>query len=144
MVLKPRMRAPDWTGGGNPAKAAKCLQFAPKKGQRGSDDPWFDPRQAEDCLEVCNGVADGRICPKRQLCLEWAVINNEAAGVWGGMFPHDRRQMRLDRREDPYLEITWHPPTPKDPNLAEDEEEDLLLDDEDEEEEEPEELLALL
>lgn len=138
MVLKPRLLAPDWRGGGKPGQAAKCLIFeTPEDGR----DPWFDPKQAEDCLEVCNGDADGIVCPLRPKCLEWAVINNEAAGVWGGMLPHDRRRIRLDRKEDPYLEIEWHAPTPKDPSLVED---DLLLGAEEYEEYEDEVYLLLV
>ncbi|MEV4454402.1 WhiB family transcriptional regulator [Microbispora sp. NPDC049633] len=130
MVLKPRIPAPDWFGGGNEAKAAKCIKFrAPR---RGGKDPWFDRKQADDCVEFCNGDADGRVCPLRHACLEWAVINNEATGIWGGMHPHDRRNIRFARKEDPYLEITWHPPTPKIPDL--DEDDFLLEDDEDEDE----------
>jgi len=120
VVLKPRIPAPDWTAGGNPAKAAKGLRFRPTRENK----PWFDEDQFEDCLAICNGDYDGRVCPMRQQCLEFSIINNEAWGVWGGMLPHDRKAIRIARRQNPYLEIAWHPPTPVNPDDGSD---DLLL-----------------
>lgn len=123
MVLKPRAEAPLWDGLGNPNKAAKCLKFAPESW--GSD-------EEDDQLEaasICNGNADGKICPIRAECLAWSLINNEQYCVYGGMLPHDRRKMRLARRADPHMEIEWHPPTPRDPLDVEPEPE---LDDEEE------------
>ncbi|MDP9870424.1 MULTISPECIES: WhiB family transcriptional regulator [Streptosporangium] len=122
MVLKPRVKAPDWRAAGNDTKAAKCLKFPPDL-SRGYD-PWFDVEYEIDCLDICNGESDGRRCPMRDTCLDFALINNETGGVWGGMLPHDRRNLRLARRADPYLELKWHPPTPKPSDFDED---DLLL-----------------
>jgi len=117
VVLKPRINAPDWTAGGNQEKAAKCIRFPPDRDS--GYDPWFDPEFEQDCLDVCNGTWDGKVCPMRQECLEFSIINNEAFGVWGGLPPHDRKEIRKARRKDPYMEIKWFPPTPRLPELCE-------------------------
>ncbi|MFD9947216.1 MULTISPECIES: WhiB family transcriptional regulator [Nonomuraea] len=130
MVLKPRTRAPDWSASGNPTRAAKCLPFRPNPRR----DPWFDPAQYSDALAVCNGEADGLVCPMRQQCLEFACINNESIGIWGGLPPHDRRALRWERkahlknpktRTTPW-EWTWHPPTQQESADLEAEESPLL------------------
>lgn len=110
MVLRPRAEAPDWLGGGNPDRAGKCTRFTVSR----DHDPWFDPDLEADAMDICNGWSDGIVCPMRQACLEWSLINNEKHGVWGGMLPHDRLAMRIGRREDPYYPWDWHPPTPYD------------------------------
>lgn len=33
-------------------------------------------------------------CPVRQMCLEYALKNNEDHGVWGGRTPEERFKMR--------------------------------------------------
>lgn len=37
-------------------------------------------------------------CPIRNKCLEYALVANEQAGVWGGMSPAERRAMRRASR----------------------------------------------
>jgi len=34
------------------------------------------------------------ICPVAKTCLEYALEANETDGVWGGLAPHERKQMR--------------------------------------------------
>ncbi|MDP9806821.1 WhiB family redox-sensing transcriptional regulator [Trueperella bonasi] len=41
--------------------------------------------QAERAKAVC------AICSVKQTCLDWAVANNQDAGVWGGMSEDERR-----------------------------------------------------
>lgn len=116
MVLKPRAEAPQWDGYGNGDQSAKCLSHPPTR----EHDPWFSSEELS-AAAICNGSKDGRMCPLRDKCLTWALINNEQYGVWGGMLPHDRRAMRLAKRVNPYLEWLWHPPTPIDELLTDDE-----------------------
>lgn len=33
-------------------------------------------------------------CPVRNLCLEYALINDEVDGLWGGMTPKERAKLR--------------------------------------------------
>lgn len=120
MVLKPRAEAPQWDGFGDESQAAKCLEHPPTK----EHDRWFDDELA--AAAICNGDDGGQKCPIRDACLTWALINNEQHGVWGGMLPHDRLAQRLAKRLDPYMEFMWHPPTPNDQPLSD--EEQALLD----------------
>jgi hypothetical protein len=109
MVLHLRQEAPDWT-------SAKCLGQA-----TGPDnDPWFDneadgfSNDTEEAREFCNGTVDGRVCPIRERCLLFALVNNERFGVWGGTSEVDRRAIRKmwpwPGGSDPHPEWTWHPP----------------------------------
>jgi len=54
--------------------------FFPEKGGR------TDP-----ALRVCAS------CPVSQLCLEYALANNERFGVWGGKSERQRRKILLER-----------------------------------------------
>lgn len=60
---------------------------------RGHDvDLWF-PRPGQTALEavaVCNR------CPVQPECLEWAIVNVEDHGIWGGM--SERQRVLLRRR----------------------------------------------
>lgn len=38
-------------------------------------------------------------CPVKDLCLEWALENDERYGVWGGTTENERKQLRKDRKE---------------------------------------------
>lgn len=123
MVLKPRAEAPQWDGFGDENRAAKCLKHPPTK----EKDLWFDQDELA-AAAVCNGNDGEPMCPIRNECLVWALLNNEKYGVWGGMLPHDRLAQRLAKRLDPYLEWMWHPPTPNDQPLSEEELASLDLD----------------
>lgn len=103
-MMKLRTNSPRWFNDDNSDKEAKCTSFP---GTRDYD-PWFgtaDATQAEDAQEmeeakaICHGSADGRQCPLLAQCLEFALINNERFGVWGGTTPEERRQIRKVRRE---------------------------------------------
>lgn len=85
MVMQPRIPGPNWV-----ALGAKCIHFRPERDK----DPWFDPESETDCIDICNGISDGKICPVRDKCLEYACINNESYGVWGGMTAEQRHQLR--------------------------------------------------
>lgn len=38
-------------------------------------------------------------CPVREACLQYALVTNQAAGVWGGLDAADRRRMRRRLRD---------------------------------------------
>jgi WhiB family transcriptional regulator, redox-sensing transcriptional regulator len=48
--------------------------------------------QIEAAKEVCHQ------CNARELCLEFALITNQDAGVWGGTSEEERRDIRRARR----------------------------------------------
>lgn len=50
----------------------------------GSPNPSLHP-----AIKLC------KACPVRQLCLEFAIINKEAYGIWGGL--NSRQRFRLRR-----------------------------------------------
>ena len=85
-----RKRPPDWDSGVWRQRAA-C---------RDSDPDLFFPigdtgpavEHAEAAKAVC------RQCPVRVDCLEYALISNQEAGVWGGATEEERRQLRRQRR----------------------------------------------
>lgn len=78
MVLRLRQPAPNWD-------LSKCKGFGTA--------PWFD-EDSGPAIEFCNGDADGVICPLREACLGFALLNNERFGVWGGTSEQDRRLTR--------------------------------------------------
>jgi hypothetical protein len=75
-------------------------------------DPFFDDE--EDAVEFCNGDADGVVCPLRDRCLLFALTNNSAWGVYGGMTEDDRRALRkkwpLRSGKEPRPEWVWLAP----------------------------------
>ncbi|WP_442939218.1 WhiB family transcriptional regulator [Nonomuraea sp. SYSU D8015] len=111
MVLRLRIPSINWGSAG-----ARCVHHARP---HIDDDPWFDPAQYPEVLGVCNGndVYDGP-CPARDYCLRFACVNNESAGTWGGMLPHDRHKLRQEAKATgiPLKEVNWewHPPTEPD------------------------------
>jgi WhiB family redox-sensing transcriptional regulator len=60
------------------------------------DPEWFFPvgdtgpalREVAAAKAVCAG------CPVARECLDWALRMGEAAGVWGGTTPEERRVLR--------------------------------------------------
>lgn len=67
---------------------ALCSQMDPEL--------WF-PQPWED--ETPAKLICGR-CPVREACLAHALNANEEYGVWGGLSPEERREMRRCRRDD--------------------------------------------
>jgi len=52
---------------------------------------WFPGRRVDErpAVQICGG------CPVRQECLDYAVGHGELLrGVWGGLSPRERRQLR--------------------------------------------------
>lgn len=64
---------------------ANCLGIDP--------DLFFPERGAstKDAKEVC------RSCVVREDCLEYALVNGEKFGIWGGMSERERRRIRRQR-----------------------------------------------
>jgi WhiB family redox-sensing transcriptional regulator len=51
-----------------------------------------------DGLGVQRAKAVCSDCPSRQTCLDYALDNHIALGVWGGTSVQERRQIRKQRR----------------------------------------------
>lgn len=61
---------------------AECLNFPPQT---------FFP---EDSVGVDRAKRICERCPVMRYCLEYALVNNEHDGVWGGKSERERRNMR--------------------------------------------------
>ncbi len=68
--------------------AANCLGVDP--------DLFFPERGAStrEAKEVCRG------CVVRLQCLEFALVNGEKFGIWGGLSERERRRLRRQRAQD--------------------------------------------
>lgn len=95
--MKLRSMAPQWFHD-DPTKTAKCALFPATR----EYDPWYgdteDEDESEEAKAICNGTFDGTPCPLLALCLEFAMVNNERYGVWGGMRPDERADLRKERK----------------------------------------------
>ncbi|MEU1816056.1 WhiB family transcriptional regulator [Streptomyces roseifaciens] len=104
MGIRALTSAPDWSPGHHRGEA-KCRDVSLRPTRR--RDVFFDDEDL--ALAICNGNHDGIVCPRRTECLYVAMVNREAYGVWGGMTPGERLDMRLRYPGMPER-WTWHPP----------------------------------
>ena len=51
-----------------------------------------DPSHARQARKICAA------CDVQAECLEFALVNRECFGIWGGLSERQRRTMRKDRR----------------------------------------------
>jgi WhiB family redox-sensing transcriptional regulator len=61
----------------------------------GVDPDLFFPERGASTREA-KGVCRG--CVVRDDCLEYALVNGEKFGIWGGLSERERRQLRRQRR----------------------------------------------
>jgi WhiB family redox-sensing transcriptional regulator len=72
----------DWTHDGLCSQADPNAWFPEEFKGRGR---WHQEQVAKSiCID----------CPVRTQCLEWALTNHEAHGIWGGMTAQERRHLR--------------------------------------------------
>jgi WhiB family redox-sensing transcriptional regulator len=72
------------------------LSWRQRAACRGVDPDIFYPssdEEAEEAKAIC------RVCPVRESCLEYAIINRERDGVWGGATERERRRIIRQRRK---------------------------------------------
>lgn len=108
MVIHSRATPPDWTdeeGGGT--EGALCRKFPVSRDPDGlvRNDAWF--QDAENALPVCNGEWSDSPCPLRKSCLLMALVNNDHAGVWGGMTGPQRRWIRRNVPRARWFDDPW-------------------------------------
>jgi len=65
--------------------------------QQTDPDAWFPEGgtpnpQMQPAIQLCNA------CPVRELCLQFALVNNEAHGIWGGMNSRQRQRLRKSNK----------------------------------------------
>ncbi|MFG2225357.1 WhiB family transcriptional regulator [Streptomyces sp. NPDC048644] len=69
-----------------------------------SKDGTFGRARVSAARELCAG------CPVRQACEDWAVKAGEPDGIWGGLTPRDRAELRSARSRDRHdcgTETAW-------------------------------------
>ena len=66
------------------SELAACLNF--------ELDIWYDRTKYGDAKSICNR------CPVRTQCLNFAIENREAHGIWGGKSPWERRRIAAARK----------------------------------------------
>ena len=74
-----------------PAPARFAARWRELAACRGTDLEVFFPERGESAgpaRQVCAG------CPVRQACLDYAITNRIAYGVWGGLTERERRTLR--------------------------------------------------
>lgn len=104
MVMILRTNQPEFA-----ARGANCVRTKVSR----EYDPWFGIGDSiDEAVKICNGTDSGIVCPVRHDCLIWALKNNEASGIYGGMYEDDRTRLRRFTKEKDWK---WHPPTPREP-----------------------------
>lgn len=63
---------------------------------QGLDPDIFYPASEDDADEAKAICAQ---CNVRQVCLEYALVNRERDGVWGGLTDRERRRLARQRRK---------------------------------------------
>jgi hypothetical protein len=62
-----------------------------------NDPDWWWPETVHDsCIPVAVAICFG--CPVRDLCLDYAIRNDEREGIWGAMTSAQRNQLKAERR----------------------------------------------
>ncbi len=72
------------------------LSWRQRAACRGVDPDVFYPatdEEAEPAKAIC------AVCPVRSACLEYALVNRERDGVWGGATEKERRRLVRQRRK---------------------------------------------
>ena len=72
------------------------LSWRQRAACRGVDPDIFYPsadEEAEEAKSICG------VCPVRESCLEYAILNRERDGVWGGATERERRRIIRQRRK---------------------------------------------
>lgn len=62
-----------------------------------------DAHTVKGALEICNGNRQQAPCPVREQCLQYALTfsdDDDRYGVFGGLVPHRRSEMRKERRRN--------------------------------------------
>lgn len=57
-------------------------------GDQGVDDPYSSGYSGRTAKKLC------KVCPVKEICLEYAIVNVEMHGTWGGLTPRERQRLR--------------------------------------------------
>lgn len=62
-------------------------------GDRGIDDPYNTGYTTRTAKSFC------KRCPVKTECLEYALVNDEQHGIWGGLATKERQQLKQRKRQ---------------------------------------------
>jgi len=70
--------------------------------QNTDPDVWFSDRDSMDVHSSASTIRQAKafckMCPVRELCLEYAIVNDEPHGIWGGLSTQDRKKLKQNGR----------------------------------------------
>jgi WhiB family redox-sensing transcriptional regulator len=66
---------------------AKCAEVTPD-----IFFPEFGNNHSRQAVKICDA------CPVKEVCLEYALGNDEVWGIWGGLTPNQRKRLKRGRR----------------------------------------------
>ena len=67
--------------------------------QQSDPEAWF-PEGAHRLPEKRQAIILCKACPVQALCLEFALVNNEQYGIWGGLGSGQRARIRSARNKE--------------------------------------------
>jgi transcription factor WhiB len=85
-----RAAATEWMLQGKCFNSGLGDLFVPKVGSKTASE------DREQARAICNGTKDGRPCPVKGACAEYAIAHGISRGVWGGL---SARQLKLAIKE---------------------------------------------
>ena len=84
-------------------RLAKAIEEAPSVPVCQTTDPeiFFPEPGTSHTRELKWAIEECEKCPVRQECAEYALAANEPYGLWGGLTPRERQQIRANGRGRP-------------------------------------------
>jgi hypothetical protein len=74
--------------------AAVLADHGPPPCEEGDPEAWWPDKKTMDAPSTRAAVRGCWRCPARDACLAYAVAADERGGIWGGLLPDERREMR--------------------------------------------------
>ena len=80
------------------ALAEAIVETGPPSCQQSDPDAWF-PEAGQPSPHMNLAIKLCKACPVRQLCLEYALVNDERHGIWGGLYTRERDRLTRKRNK---------------------------------------------
>jgi hypothetical protein len=87
----PRHAVGEWL-----ALARVLADHGPAPCEEGDPEVWWLDKKDMDAPSTRMAVRACSQCPARDACLDYALAADERFGVWGGLLPEARRELRTD------------------------------------------------
>ena len=70
--------------------------------QNTDPDVWFSDKDSMDVHSSASTIRQAKafckMCPVKTQCLEYAIVNDEQHGIWGGLSTQDRKKLKASSR----------------------------------------------